>query len=403
MSRASRTFSNGLLAIFLAVTSAGAACAYDTIGNGLASKWGDDPYPGSGAIVTWGYVPDGTAADPVAEGVLGTSQLSQIRDLINTNHGAGAFEAAIENAFATWSAVANITFVGPITDPGNPIGAANAADPMIRIGAFTLDQEYWGVPGAIGIGPPGFGGYENFPYSGDVIFNLARTAQISPFYVAIGIEDLTPLDPYNYGDELEGLFLHELGHAAIGLNHPDWVSENPDQRVMYVGDYWGHPEWPICCQTINHELHPDDIAAAQYVYGIRGDFNRDGRVDAADYTVWRDTLGSEITSGTGADGNVDGVVDTLDYDVWKSHFGDVALAGFGEQTPNFGAAAPEPAAICLTFLATAMISVCRGGRSSRRRLAPIPRRAARPMRVLEPWASARRPIQSCCRSGRLES
>jgi hypothetical protein len=322
----------------------------------LASKWGDEPYPGNGAVVTWGYVPDGTTADEVAEGVVGTSNLSQIRDLINTNHGAGAFEAAIERAFDTWSAVANITFVGPITDPGNPVGAANAADPMIRIGAFTLDDEFWGVPGAIGIGPPGFGGYENFPYSGDVIFNLNRTAQIAPFHIATGTEDVTPLDPYNYGDELEGLFLHELGHAAIGLNHPDWVSEDPDQRVMYVGDFFGHPEWPVCCQTINHELHPDDIAAAQYVYGIRGDYNRDGTVDAADYTVWRNTLGQNVTSGTGADGNVDGTVDAADYELWKDHFGDVRLAGFGEQTPNFASAVPEPGCLLLLTATAALYS-----------------------------------------------
>ncbi|MGD9633992.1 MAG: dockerin type I domain-containing protein [Pirellulales bacterium] len=340
--------------------AAASAFAYDTIGNGLASKWGDDPYPGSGAIVTWGYVPDGTPASATAEGVDGTSNLSQIRDSINTNFGAGAFEAAIERAFATWSAAANITFVGPITDPGNPLGATGAADPMIRVGAYTLNYEYWGAPGAIGIGPPGFGGYENFPYSGDVILNLAR-----PFYVATGVEDVTQLNGQN-GEELEGLFLHELGHAAIGLNHPDWVSEDPDRRVMYVGDPWGHPEWPVCCQTINHELHPDDIAAAQYVYGIRGDFNRDGFVDAADYTLWRDTQGSEVTSGTGADGNVDGVVDMADFEVWQSHFGDLRLAGFGEQTPNFGAAVPEPATAAMALFGVVTLAARARRFSSRR-------------------------------------
>jgi hypothetical protein len=321
------------------------ASAYDTIGNGLASKWGDDPYPGSGAIVTWGYVLDGTTADPTAEGLEGTSQLSQIRNLINTNHGAGAFEAAIERAFATWSAVANITFVGPIVDPGEPIGGLGASSPMIRIGAYAMDEDYWGVPGAIGIGPPGFGGHENFPYSGDVIFNLNRTAQIAPFHIATGVEDVTPVDAYLYGDDVEGLFLHELGHAAIGLNHPRWAGENPDQRVMYVGD-WLDENAPYCCQSLNHQLHPDDIAAAQYVYGIRGDYDRDGVVNAADYTVWRDSVGEDITSGTGADSNVDGVINSLDYGIWKAHFGDIALAGFGEQLSFWetgtGIGVPEP-------------------------------------------------------------
>ncbi len=305
-----------------ASASTSVVLAFDTIGNGNASKWGDDPYPGSGAIVTWGYVPDGTTADPEAAGVEGTCNLSQIRSLINTNHGDGAFEGAIERAFATWSAVANITFVGPIFDPGDPLGAVGASTPMIRIGAYALNQDYWGVPGAIGIGPPGFGGHENFPYSGDVVFNLNRTAQIAPFHIASGEEDATPVDSFLYGDDLEGLFLHELGHAAIGLNHPKWAGENPDRRVMYVGDFQNE-EAPFCCQAINRQLDPDDIAGAQYVYGIRGDFNRNGIVDAADYTVWRDSLGLAVTSGTGADGNVDGMVDSLDYEVWKSNFGNV--------------------------------------------------------------------------------
>ena len=54
---------------------------------------------------------------------------------------------------------------------------------------------------------------------------------------------------------------------------------------------------------------------------LSGDYNSDGRVDAADYTTWRSTLGGAISPGTGADGNGDGLVDQLDYSVWKSNFG----------------------------------------------------------------------------------
>ena len=44
-----------------------------------------------------------------------------------------------------------------------------------------------------------------------------------------------------------------------------------------------------------------------------GDYNNDGKVDAADYTVWRDQLGS-IGDGFAADGNDDDKVTELDYD-----------------------------------------------------------------------------------------
>lgn len=352
------------------------ASAYDTIGNGLASKWGDDPYPGSGAIVTWGYMADGTDVDPAfridpfahpdISGVVGTNSISQLRATVDATYGSGSFNGAIERALATWSAVANITFLGPLQDSGLPVASANAYSPMIRIGAFAPDPNHWfRDASAIGIGPPGFGGFENFPESGDILLNLNGFGTVTPYQIATGEEDVDPVDVFQYGDDLEGLILHELGHAAIGLNHPRWAGENPDTRVMYVGD-WLDENAPICCQAINHELHPDDIAAAQYVYGVRGDFNRDGVVDAADYTVWRDTQGSAVTSGTGADANVDGAVDAADYEIWQSHFGEVRLDGFGEQEPFFAAGVPEPASWMMVVVsATILAARARGCRIRR--------------------------------------
>jgi hypothetical protein len=58
---------------------------------------------------------------------------------------------------------------------------------------------------------------------------------------------------------------------------------------------------------------------------LPGDYARDGVVDAADYTAWRDSLGTMPSPGTGADGNGDGVVDERDYTVWKSNFGAAVI------------------------------------------------------------------------------
>jgi hypothetical protein len=54
---------------------------------------------------------------------------------------------------------------------------------------------------------------------------------------------------------------------------------------------------------------------------VAGDFNRDGRVNSADYIVWRMQLGSTVAPGTGADGNGDGLVDDADHAVWMSNLG----------------------------------------------------------------------------------
>lgn len=81
-----------------------------------------------------------------------------------------------------------------------------------------------------------------------------------------------------------------------------------------------------------------------------GDYNYDGVVDSADYTVWRDTLGS--TTQIDADGNFDGIVDMLDFDLWKSRLGST---GSGSSWPAEGAIVPEPASLLLC--ATSLVAL----------------------------------------------
>jgi Glycoside hydrolase family 44/Dockerin type I domain/PEP-CTERM motif len=78
--------------------------------------------------------------------------------------------------------------------------------------------------------------------------------------------------------------------------------------------------------------------------GLPGDFNRDGTVDAADYTVWRNSLGQ--TGNTAADANEDNLVDAQDYAMWKANFGLSELGGAGSLTT-----VPEPSALALMLLA----------------------------------------------------
>ncbi len=58
-----------------------------------------------------------------------------------------------------------------------------------------------------------------------------------------------------------------------------------------------------------------------------GDYSQNGVVDAADYVLWRKTLGTTgVTHYSGADGDGDGDITSGDYDVWRTDFG-AALSG----------------------------------------------------------------------------
>lgn len=59
----------------------------------------------------------------------------------------------------------------------------------------------------------------------------------------------------------------------------------------------------------------------------QGDYNDDGVVNLADYTVWRDNLGSTTNlDANGHDaGDSAGVVDTADYAFWRLNFGNAVL------------------------------------------------------------------------------
>ena len=80
--------------------------------------------------------------------------------------------------------------------------------------------------------------------------------------------------------------------------------------------------------------------------GVAGDYNGDGVVNTADYTVWRDNLGQNITLPNEDPGTTPGMVTVEDYTFWQSRFG----ANSGSGTSNV--AVPEPASgLLLTLLA----------------------------------------------------
>ena len=119
--------------------------------------------------------------------------------------------------------------------------------------------------------------------------------------------------------------------------------------------------------------------------GLPGDYNNDGTVDAADYTVWRDNLGA--ADETALNGNGDGMngVDEADYALWKANYGTT----LGTGSAALAQAVPEPATIVLLPLAVAAASLWRRAPSVESKLhqaVSCRRRCLAPVQATTVWS-----------------
>jgi hypothetical protein len=109
-----------------------------------------------------------------------------------------------------------------------------------------------------------------------------------------------------------------------------------------------------------HTFYGSNAVSLAVVPALPGDYNANGTVDAADYVVWRRTLG-QSGIGLAADGNGDGEITSLDYDFWRSHFGQIAGSG---SSASATAAVPEPTIALQLFVGVLMMYCRRGATAS---------------------------------------
>jgi len=225
------------------------ACAYTL----LFGKWGSTTR-GTGATITWSYIADGAGVDTsnYHDGTLtGTSSLGTLRSSIDHAYGTGAFDAAVARAMATWEVATNVKFI-QVADNGAPFAGTTAID--IRIGAYAFSG---GFEGGVGYGPPGDAIHFPDALAGDIALALNNN-----FQIAAGAEGSPLPKPGGaYYNDVEGLMLHELGHA-LGLGH----SKVP--LAVMCGYVDSSFDGSACrYDLINRQLDPDDIAGMQSLYG----------------------------------------------------------------------------------------------------------------------------------------
>ena len=93
---------------------------------------------------------------------------------------------------------------------------------------------------------------------------------------------------------------------------------------------------------------------------LKGDFNYDGVVDAADYILWRHSYGHLVAPYTNGDGDGNGFVSPEDYQIWQANFGHSVGTGLGSS-----ATVPEPAASVLVLIGMAIVVSTFGSRLNR--------------------------------------
>lgn len=131
--------------------------------------------------------------------------------------------------------------------------------------------------------------------------------------------------------------------AVLGASYP-LIQTDPGQ----VSGVFATEQLPTASGLIKPDVqYRNDGVFLVFTPLLTGDFNADGQVDAADYTVWRDSLNS--TTNLAADANGDGQVTTADYAVWQQSFGDALTF-----------AVPEPHALLLVLGAIARRAPLRG-------------------------------------------
>ncbi|WP_442483249.1 sialate O-acetylesterase [Aeoliella sp. SH292] len=148
--------------------------------------------------------------------------------------------------------------------------------------------------------------------------------------------------PFVIGQIADSLPANQDGLAAVRAAQASVAAVVPRTAMIVTDDYGLLPDVVHYDTAGQLQMGYDFATAMQSLIGQQsspGDFNGDGVVNIADFTVWRDNLGAPDESGIAYNGDgVDGVT-TADYQLWKTHLGQ----GSPPALPSSGThSVPEP-------------------------------------------------------------
>ena len=270
-------------------------------------------------------------------------------DVVQTAGGAGFFDSFSLDFMAT-DTLTTIRFentvdpttndFGPVVDNVSVVGLAGAT-PMLEInlgsgelfltgGVDSLDINFYELTGPSGSLAPGSWQSGNLDAQNIDEVNGGATSADSWSTLAASTDNLTEafLNGSSVFDE------NRTESLGIGFNTASGVDVETELQML-VGLVGG------ATRLIDIVAIPGEE--------IQGDYNGDGVVNIADYTVWRDNLGANLTlNGENPGAVTPGVVDTEDYTFWKSRLGATTNPGL-----LVAQVVPEPSAAVTVLIGCA--------------------------------------------------
>jgi hypothetical protein len=198
-------------------------------------------------------------------------------------------------------------------------------------GQWTQNNDGPYTPGFV---QPAAGNYDNYTqwvyHNNDTLTIVRDGGPVVPGIISYA------LSPDGHELEMRAPFKGFLKNAA---NHPNIVlgkTLDISFSLEASGELFAPPG--------SNGTWASDTAAqiVSYFLGFPGDYNGDGRTDAADYVVWRKTDGMQPA-----------------YNLWQENFGEPAGSGFGTSANTY---VPEPTTALLIILTFAGASTQRRSR-----------------------------------------
>jgi hypothetical protein len=275
--------------------------------------------------------------------------------IVNQSGGSITVDDALFIGFDAWATI-DYNFSG---------GAINTNNLWFRQGTGRLNQTGGSITADNLI--LGEGGFTTVPPNGESFYDLkGGTLEIQnrAFIGMAGGDELedsfgtmrisgsgvaTFGDLYFGTDETD--YIEIVGNGVLNINQ-NFYSVDYAQEDMANGRILGN-DLEIRTVEINSVNYTQIVSTA--TIATPGDFNGDGSVDAADYTVWRDHLGDTDEAAIANNGDGENGVDGEDYNLWKSSFGQ-SYSGSASLAQS---SVPEPGSAVLLIAGLLILSAPR--------------------------------------------